>query len=273
MTRDWLLSEEWRSWEVPKLEKEYSPSRWAKRPYSEYAARMTNSSALTRQSLGPRLTTERYGERERNILALIPPSSRSEMLIWIHGGYWQKSSIDESLMGVGDLVQQGFGFASIEYSIAPECSIDQMVVECASAIAYLAEKIPAATLFLGGHSAGAHLALSVASQYSLAGLVLVSGIFDLRPLVRTTVNDALALDENQAWHLSPIRDPFPHSTNAEVLVGADESPSFQAQSQTATQYLLDNGSSASLVGVAGCDHFDILENLEHLRSFVRLAEN
>lgn len=273
MTRDWLLSEEWRSWEMPKLEKEYSPSRWAKRPYSEYAARMTSSSELTRQSLGSRLLTERYGERDRNILAMVPPSSRSEMFIWIHGGYWQGSSIDESLMGVADLVQQGFGFASVEYSIAPECSIDQMVVECTSAVAYLAEKIPTATLYLGGHSAGAHLALSVASQYSFAGLVLVSGIFDVRPLVRTTVNDALALDENQAWHLSPLRLSFPHAANAEVLVGAEESPSFQAQSQAATQYLLDNGSSASLVQVAGCDHFDILEDLEHIRSFVRLAGN
>jgi arylformamidase len=273
MTRESRLSEEWRSWRIAKLEKEYSPSRWAKRSYSEYAARMTSTSALTRQSLGSRLTMERYGERERNILALIPPSSRSEMFIWIHGGYWQGSSIDESLMGVGELVQQGFGFASVEYSIAPGCSIDQMVIECASAITYLAEKIPTAKLYLGGHSAGAHLALSVASQYFVTGLVLVSGVFDLRPLVRTTVNDALALDENQAWHLSPIQISFPHLTKAEVLVGADESPSFNAQSQAATQYLLDNGLSASLVEVAGCDHFDILENLEHLRSFVRLAGN
>ena len=258
---------------MPKLEKEYSPSGWAKRPYSEYAARMTSTSALTRKSLGSRLATERYGDRDRNILAIIPPSSRSEMLIWIHGGYWQGSSIDESLMGVGDLVQQGFGFAAVEYSIAPEGSIDQMIAECASAIGYVAGKIPAATLYLGGHSAGAHLALSVASQYSFAGLVLVSGIFDVRPLVRTSINDALSLDEKQACHLSPICDSFPHTSKAEVLVGAEESPSFQAQSQAATQYLLDNGSLASLVEVAGCDHFDILENLEHLRSFVRLAGN
>ena len=273
MTRDSLLSEEWRSWELRKVENQYSPSAWAKRPYSEYAARMTSMSALTRLSLGPGIATERYGKRERNILAIIPPSSRSEMFIWIHGGYWQGSSIDEALMGVGALVQQGFGFAAVEYSIAPECSIDQMIAECASAIAYVAGKIPAATLYLGGHSAGAHLALSVASQYSFAGLVLVSGIFDVRPLVRTAINDALSLDENQAWHLSPIRDSFPHTSKAEVLVGAEESPSFQAQSQAATQYLLDNGSPASLVQIADCDHFDILENLEHLRSFVRLTGN
>ena len=266
-----MLTEKWRSWGRRKIENEYSPSRWAKRPYNEYAARMTRMSELTRQSLGPRLTTERYGERERNILALTPPTSRSEMFIWIHGGYWQGSSIDESLMGVGDLVQQGFGFAAVEYSIAPECSIDQMVFECATAVAYLRERNPSATFYLGGHSAGAHLALSVASQCSFAGLILVSGIFDLRPLVRTTINDALALDEDQAWNLSPIRNSLPHATHAEVLVGAEESPSFQAQSEVATQYLIQNGSSATLVEVAGCDHFDILEKFEHLRSFVRLA--
>ena len=122
-----------------------------------------------------------------------------------------------------------------------------------------------------GPSAGAHLALSVASQCSFAGLILVSGIFDLRPLVRTTINDALALDEDQAWNLSPIRNSLPHATHAEVLVGAEESPSFQAQSEVATEYLIQNGSSATLVEVAGCDHFDILEKFEHLRSFVRLA--
>lgn len=52
------------------------------------------------------------------------------------------------------------------------------------------------SLWLGGHSAGAHLAASILSSNlsnHIAGFILLSGIFDLRPLVTTSVNKMLQL--------------------------------------------------------------------------------
>lgn len=53
-------------------------------------------------------------------------------------------------------------------------------------------------VWLGGHSAGAHLAASmihpkVHKKINIKGFILISGIFDLNPLLETSINDALKL--------------------------------------------------------------------------------
>ncbi len=212
-----------------------------------------------------------YGPRTRNIIAWTPPTSRSEIFVWIHGGYWQGSSIDEALVGAEDLVSQGFGFAAIEYTLAPEASVAEIITECGAALSWLRQRNEGKSAILGGHSAGAHLALAVATRTQVDGLVLVSGIYDLRPIVWTTINEPLGLDEVEALELSPISTEFPSVCAAEVLVGGEESPSFQAQSKVAFDYLTNNGSMAELITMAGLDHFDIILNGEHLKSFLRLA--
>lgn len=222
--------------------------------------------------MGSKLVVDSYGPLPRNIVAWTPPTARNEMFVWIHGGYWQASSIDEALIGAEELASQGYGYAAIEYTLAPEASLAEIIAECAVALSWLREKIVPKSVILGGHSAGAHLALTLANQSAVDGLVLASGVFDLRPIVSTTINDPLGLDEVEAFKLSPISVEIPSLCAAEVLVGGDESPSFHAQAETAFEYLTNCGSSTKLVTVAGHDHFDIILNGEHLRSFLRLAD-
>lgn len=55
-------------------------------------------------------------------------------------------------------------------------------------------------IWLGGHSAGAHLAASmihseVYENVGINGFILISGIFDLNPLLKTTINNALKLNK------------------------------------------------------------------------------
>jgi acetyl esterase/lipase len=55
-------------------------------------------------------------------------------------------------------------------------------------------------IWLGGHSAGAHLAASmihpaVHEHFSIKGFILISGIFDLSPLLETTINIPLKLNK------------------------------------------------------------------------------
>jgi arylformamidase len=266
------LNQEWRDWPIEKLEHEYAPSEWAKRTYSEYAPFLERLSNKAKLALGASLIIDRYGPRPRNVISWAPPTSRDEIFVWIHGGYWQGSSIDEALIGADDLVSQGFGFAAIEYTLAPDVSVREIVDECASALAWLREHNSGKSVILGGHSAGAHLALGLAQRNEVDGLVLVSGVFDLRPLVPTTINEPLGLDDAEAFSLSPISAEFPFACKAEVLVGGDESPSFEAQSKVAFDYLSDNSSPTELIVVEGLDHFDIILNGEHLKSFLRLAD-
>ncbi|OIQ79293.1 alpha/beta hydrolase fold protein [mine drainage metagenome] len=194
------------------------------------------------------------------------------MFVWIHGGYWQGSSINEALLEADALASQGFGFAAIEYTLAPEVSIAEMIGECESALAWIRLRNPGKSVFLGGHSAGAHLALAVAAQSQVEGLVLVSGVFDLRPISATTINEPLGLDEAGAYELSPIFADFRFPCLTEVLVGGEESPSFQMQGRAAFDYLTKNGAAVELHSLSSLDHFDIILNGEHLKSFRRLAD-
>jgi arylformamidase len=223
-------------------------------------------------TMASKLKFDTYGSRKRNVIVWSPPTARNDIFLWIHGGYWQSSSIDEALTGAENLVEQGFGYAAIEYTLSPEICTAEIIDECVQALVWLRERTEGTAIILGGHSAGAHLAMAVAARIQVDGLVLVSGLFDLRPIVQTTINDALGLTQSDALALSPILNTFPFACVAEVLVGGEESPSFHAQAKAATDYLIDNDSPVRLITLEGLDHFDIILNGEHLKSFLRLTK-
>lgn len=265
------LSQEWRTWESAHLEREYSPSAWAKRLYADYVPSFVAGSELSRIRLGEALRRDSYGVRDKEFIDWVPPSDNKEMFLWFHGGYWQGSSVAEAMMGAESIVESGYGFAAIEYTLAPEMAVAGIIEECLAATSWLRRQLPDTRFVIGGHSAGAHLALMVAKRFAASGLVLVSGVFDLRPLVPTSVNDPLFLTDSEAWSLSPLSSSFSGHLAAEIIVGGEESPSFIAQSKAARDYLLANGCQAAYRIIGGRDHFDIITEQEHITSFLGLV--
>lgn len=66
-----------------------------------------------------------------------------------------------------------------------------------------------AEFYVCGHSAGAHLAamLLYSKKIDLTrfrALFLVSGVFDIQPIVNTSINDNLKMNLNDAADLSPL---------------------------------------------------------------------
>ncbi|NXE16879.1 KFA formamidase, partial [Lophotis ruficrista] len=129
-------------------------------------------------------------------------------------------------------------------------------------------------IYLCGHSAGAHLAAMALStdwtEYGVVpdikGAVLVSGVYDLEPLLHTYVNDALDMSREVAQRNSPmlrVTPPAPAAAACEVLVAVaqHDSPEFRRQSQEYGQALRAAGWSVSMLDLAGVDHFDIIEKL------------
>ena len=104
--------------------------------------------------------------------------------------------------------------AVVGYNLAAEASLNQMVSEIKSAVKYIYmyTRFPKSKLFVYGHSAGAHLCTMImVSDWSkdpsipqaIHGIFLLSGVFDLMPIVNTYVNDALKLTEESAAQISP----------------------------------------------------------------------
>uniref|UniRef100_A0A8C2UGH4 Kynurenine formamidase n=1 Tax=Coturnix japonica TaxID=93934 RepID=A0A8C2UGH4_COTJA len=254
------------------LELQYSPSRWSRRMDSE------TSSARRAQAAARTSLHVPYGDGDREKLDIYFPASSSEafpVFVYIHGGYWQCLSKDESGFAAPVLLSQGIAVVAMGYDIAPKGHMDAMVLQVRRSLAFLVKQYHRIRgIYLCGHSAGAHLAAMVLSTDwtefgvvpDIRGAVLVSGVYDLEPLLHTYVNDALNMSLEVAQRNSPIlcvTQAVSVAASCEVLVAVaqHDSPEFRRQSQEYSQALRSAGWSVSLLDLASVDHFDIIEKL------------
>ena len=237
MTRfDWTTATD------EQVDHEYSPSRHAKRPLDEYLHEYAGLSA----PFDPART-------------VVPGSP---LLVYIHGGYWQRLSAAHSLFNAADAARLGFSLHAVEYVLAPVASVEQIVQECISDIERVLSWARAPRVVVAGCSAGAHLTAMCAMSPRLAGridsAVMLSGIFDLRPLVRTPTNDPLGLDAARAAALSPQLLPLASfAPDAMVAVGRHESGEFIRQSEEFASRLRGAGIATEFRIVEDRDHFDL----------------
>ena len=149
--------------------------------------------------------------------------------------------------------------------MAPAVPITTMIAECRQALAKLAAHVAPSAVVLVGHSAGAQLAAMVslvrASPLPIARTVLLSGVFDLRPLVRTSANDALGLDVPAAAEISPMLLPVTARHQVVVAVGDNDTDAFRQQSATYATHLRAAGLPTTSLVCADTHHFDIVEQI------------
>lgn len=244
---------------VSDLEQEYSPSSrvgGSSQPFvDDYVAR----SAAARAALDLRVRTLDGGTR------FVSAGDGAPLLVFVHGGYWQALSAEASLYLAPGALAQGWSYAAVEYPIAPGGTLPAMVAACAEALADLAALGPHREVVVAGHSAGAHLAamvaLAAAPPLSVDRVVLLSGVFDLRPLVHTTVNDPLHLDDQSAADLSPALLPVVSATPTLVAWGDNETDAFKAQSHVMAAKLRLAGCRVTELERAPRHHFDIVDDL------------
>ena len=192
-------------------------------------------------------------------------SVASPLLVFIHGGYWQALSAEESVYLAPAALAAGWSFAAVEYTIAPEGDLPRMVSECHRALQLLAAAGPFTSVVLAGHSAGAHLAAMVAlvaeSPLPVDRVVLLSGVFDLRPLVHTTINEPLGLTSDDAQLLSPALLAVVGRPEVVVAWGDNDTDAFKAQGHVYAAKLRAAGLTVAELERSGRHHFDIVDDL------------
>jgi arylformamidase len=255
------------------LEREYSPSSMVGGDISGYLALYAERSAEARRNLLCREDV-RYGPAAAEMLDFFPAARKdAPLFVFVHGGYWQELSQKESAPMAAQVLAAGYAFATIDYTLAPEGTIEQMVDEVSRALGFLEKNggdfgFDLKRITLSGHSAGAHLA---AMQITLAKppfdrgglerLLLLSGIYDLDPIPLTSINDPLGLDAAHAHALSPVfLTPIAHP-RVTVAVAERDTSEFRRQSKDFALHLGRHGLDASYVLVPGRDHFDIILDL------------
>lgn len=180
------------------------------------------------------------------------------------------------------LVPAGIRVIVVEYELCPRITLAEIVNQIKKAAKYIIDMaVNARTKYISmaGHSAGAHLLLSMLDEDFVAEVgknlnliknyYLISGAYDLRELRKTSINkdNILSLTEENVESLSPLLQKYSHlkacAAQIHILVAENESDEFKTQA-TATKKLLQNYNVATTLAVLpGLDHFDIVENLKN----------
>lgn len=198
-------------------------------------------------------------------------------LLFIHGGYWQASDKDDYAFIAEGLIEAGFNVGLLEYTLAPEASMSTIVGQIGKALDYLLAHREALSIgqqvVLCGHSAGGHLT-ALYRRHPLVTLAMpISGLMELEPISRCWLNDKLQLSEDEIRRFSPQRligDGAPLL----VTVGGHELPELIRHSRDYASACLEAGQAVSLVELAGCHHFAVLDDLaradgEQLRALLK----
>lgn len=209
--------------------------------------RWLKDSALVRRTHAGLLDLP-YGSADKERLDFYPAyQTDAPLLVFIHGGWWRSLDKSDFTFIVPAYRRAGFNVALTNYTLAPEASIGEIVMQQVRALAWLyrnAEQLEfdRDRIVVAGHSAGAHLAaMMMAAHWNVFGSdlptdlvksgVLMSGLYDLDPVRHAEfVNADLKLNEDSALKLSPAWMPQAHAAPFVTAVGDLESEEFKRQS-------------------------------------------
>ena len=224
--------------------------------------------AAYRQRHAPRVIA--YGPGARNSIDLFPGNDEGPVVVFIHGGYWQ--ALDGSFFShlAGGLNAHGVSVAIPSYDLCPAVTVDEIIRQMRVATRELTRL--GRSLVVSGHSAGGHLAACMlatdwqAYDASLPGdpviaAYAISGLFDLGPLVGTSINKALQLDDATARTASPLFWKAPARGSLDAVVGENESAEYFRQSRTIVEHWGAAGIATRFGVVAGANHFTAIAPL------------
>ena len=259
----------------------------------EYNPRVTIPAAVERMaSWGPRAEVARlahpplvdipYGPHPRERWDLFRVPEARGTVVFIHGGYWRGlSKIETSWIAEGFL-GRGLSVALLNYPLCPEVPLGRILEAAVAGFAVLHREVLTEAerrrIVVAGHSAGGHLAaLHVATDWTahglpadpIAGAVPISGVFDLPPLVHTTINASLKLDAAEAARLSIIARPWRTKVPVTFVVGGVEPAEFHRQSDAMAAAWADL--APKRLDIVDANHLTVLDGLAVVGSPIHRA--
>lgn len=258
------------------IEYQYNP-RKAVANVEAFAQRAAALSAATRQRRAGRLDVS-YGSGALATLDVFPASGvRPPLHVFLHGGYWRGRDKSDYSYVADALVPLGITTVVMNYKLCPGAELPEIVEQVREGLRW----VHAHAAELGGdpdsytasgHSAGAHLIAAAlppagAKAAALAGLpqaaVLVSGVYELEPVLSISVNSEIRLRPEQVDPMSPTRHPPSAAVPLTVVVGGGETAGFVAQSRDFANACATVGTSVAYVELPGHDHYSIMSLLEN----------
>lgn len=229
-----------------------------------------------------------YGDHEDETLDVFPGTGESPgpVFLYLHGGYWRLLSKDDSSFMAPGLTAAGMTVVAVNYSLAPAVTLDRIVDQCRRAIAWVGRNAGShhgdpGRIILAGSSAGGHLAAMALSEGwqarygvdpgAIRGAVLLSGLFDLTPLIHTHINAWMQMTAEQARRNSPLMHLPARGPEIIVSRGGNETDEFRRQSAEFLAAWHARGLSGQYVDMSHTNHFDLPLTLDDPRSALNQA--
>jgi len=235
-----------------------------------------------------------YGADPRQRLDLVKPAgvSRAPVLLFVHGGGW---SIGDKAHAAGDKARwangRAWAFASANYRLVPQATVEQQAADVAAAIAWLranadAQGLDPDRIVLMGHSAGAHLVALVGTDTrylqaagvplgAVEGVVLLDGAgYDVPTqasaemnLVKPMYEAAFSKDPKRQAALSPTRHAAAPNVQRWLILPIERRADSQAQSKGLAVALNRAGANAIVVAVPDESHGSLNKGLGEVGDF------
>jgi acetyl esterase/lipase len=209
----------------------------------------------------------RYGPRERNRIDFLKAADKAPTLLFIHGGYWQTRSKEVFTIFAEGPMAHGINVALIGYTLAPDATLEEIIVEIHQGIDYLTGQLPglgaaADGIVVSGWSAGGHLTAMALSHPKVRAGMAISGIYDLEPIRHSYLNVKLGLDEAMSRRNSPMVQAGGPMKPLALVVGSAELPLLRKQTADFAGHRARFGLPVSYEEIPGANHFTIMPEMQ-----------
>ncbi len=221
-----------------------------------------------------------YGNSERQKLDVYmpdaAPTAPAPVLLFFHGGYWVIGHKDLLGFMAPAITPAPALLVSVGYRLAPGAKYPQQVDDCRAALRWVCDHIAdyggdPGRIYVGGHSAGGHLAALITLQRErlssfelspdiIKGCFPVSGVFDVTE-TPSDRREAFLESDGDAREASPLHNTEGNATPFLLEIGSDDFDNLRAQHPRMLQALRSQPGYAEEMVRPGHNHFQI--SLDH----------
>lgn len=237
---------------------------------------ISENSARVREEMDCRLDVP-YGPTPGEVVNVFPAENPGSPIVYfIHGGYWRSSSQKDVDLYAEALVPAGCAYVTVNYLLAPEATIDEIVRQCRAGLAWTynnaasfngdPNNVHVVGRSAGGHLTGMMLADGWREEFGLPDDLIksacaLSGLFDLEPVRLSNVNEWAKLDKEAADRNSPVHHMPKIPCPIIIAWGENETDEFKRQSDLYRIAWQSRGWPCQTMEFAGKHHFASMPDL------------